>query len=536
MKAFLSKVARAGGALWRRFRTFPWWAQGVSVILAVLVIGGVVHALSGSSTDTQAEVPTVTVSSLSALSGGETGVGVLGTVRSVTEANIVTEAGGTVRRVYVKIGQSVGAGAVLAELDNASQAAAVLQAEGAYDQAIAGRSATKLQGGNAQASLVEAQNSARDTFRSANATVENTLRNNVDAFYGGPTPVGPLLLISPLTSGDSLSRERRDMTTMTAQWDSELATVDSANPATLLDTAYARVQQVSVFLNDLSRIANDTGSGATAAQLASLATARSTINGLLSSLSAARTSYRAAVTAANVADTQTNSTDSATASADASVKSALGALRAAQAAYEKTRVRAPIAGTVNFFSLHVGDFVPMQTHVATVARNNALEVVASLPEDERDVVGVGDMVQIAEGGGKGVVTSVSPALDPNTKQIQVEIAVNDDSSLVDGQAVHITIPGLVQKHDTPKQATTTPAAQTTLLPLAAVKLRSSDRVVFTVGADSRLVAHPVTIGDVVGDKIQITSSLPTDLEIVTDARGLTEGEKVQIATSTNQTS
>jgi hypothetical protein len=52
-----------------------------------------------------------------------------------------------------------------------------------------------------------------------------------------------------------------------------------------------------------------------------------------------------------------------------------------------------------------------------------------------------------------------------------------------------------------------------------------------VGADGRLVAHIVTIGEVRGDRIQITSPLDSDLRIVIDARGLSEGQKVQVATT-----
>ncbi len=71
-----------------------------------------------------------------------------------------------------------------------------------------------------------------------------------------------------------------------------------------------------------------------------------------------------------------------------------------------------------------------------------------------------------------------------------------------------------------------------LLPLSAVKLRSDDRIVFTVDEKNQLVSHQVVIGDVIGDRIEIISGVSPDLIIVTEARGLSEGQKVIVATST----
>jgi RND family efflux transporter MFP subunit len=213
---------------------------------------------------------------------------------------------------------------------------------------------------------------------------------------------------------------------------------------------------------------------------------------------------------------------SATLGADASVKTALGSLRAAQAILEKTLIRAPIGGTVNFFPIHVGDYVTPLMHVATVAQNGALEIVAFVSENTRADLVVGQKVKV-EDKYDAVVTSISPALDPVTKQIEVHIALTGKSDLIDGQSVHIAI------SSTAPVAVTAPTGPL-LLPLTAVKLTPSARVVFTVGEDGRLVSHAVEIGDVVGDRIEVLTALPGELRIVTDARGLSEGQKVQVAT------
>jgi len=141
-----------------------------------------------------------------------------------------------------------------------------------------------------------------------------------------------------------------------------------------------------------------------------------------------------------------------------------------------------------------------------------------------------------EGGYTGLVTSIAPALDPNTKQIEVHIAVDGSTKLVNGQSVRITVPSenptSAAAENGTASASSTPASTQVLLPLAAVKLLPESRAVFTVSNDGRLVAHSVTIGDVIGDRILVTSGVTPDMIIVTDARGLSEGQKVNVATST----
>ena len=174
---------------------------------------------------------------------------------------------------------------------------------------------------------------------------------------------------------------------------------------------------------------------------------------------------------------------------------------------------------MNFLPIRVGDYVTSFTHVATVARNNALEIVAYVSEDDRDLLAAGTEVTI-EDATPGVVTSISPALDPVTKQIEVHIAVEGESELVNGQSVRIALPNAV--------AATLETEGPVLLPLSAVKLRADERIVFTVNEEGRLVAMPVEIGDVRGDRIEIRTPLSAELRIVKDARGLSDGERVRV--------
>ncbi len=518
----------ASSRTWHWYRGRRGWQQwAIAALLFVLVVGGIAWAHQSSTPEAAAQPRTVTLAMVGSLSGDGSGTSVIGTVESVSEAELLAQTGGTVERVNTRLGARIPAGFVVAELDNASQAAAVLQAEGAYDAAVASRNITATQSQSTQVSLVEAQKAARDAYRSAFTELDTTLESQVDLFFGAPTPTGPQLLIKPGTTSN-LQRERADLDDRMDAWRRQLETVKSVDPETLLRQATADAQAISDFLVELSVAANARSSEATAAQLSALAQARASVDTELAALSTARTAYDAKQTAASVAGSPRSVSGTQLAAANASVKSALGALRAAQAAYEKTRIRATIGGTVNFLPIKAGQYVNAFEHVATVANNGALEIVAYVSEGQRDAIATGMDVSV-EGGHTGVVTSIAPALDPTTKQIEVHVAVDEAPDLLNGQAVRIELPSGASGDARQAVATSTPAGPI-LLPLAAVKLSADERIVFTVDENGELVANPVEIGQVVGDRIQITSPLPLDLRIVTDARGLSEGQRVNVAT------
>ncbi len=542
MPAFFKELWRKFLALSRRTKII---IGGVAAVVAIVVLV-ILHG--NSQTSSSNTYPTVTVKSIGSFGDGSDGVSVLGTIQSVSEADILAQSGGTVQSIRTKLGATVPAGFVIASLDSAAASAAVLQAQGGYDAAVAAEKATALQSNNSTNSLSVQQTSARNTYESTYSTLDSAIQNDIGVFFGAPGAYGPQLVISPLSSGDSLPREHQAILMSLDNWRSTLSTDSTADPAVLLANAQATLTKTSTFLSDLGAVADQNGSGATASQLAALGAARASVSSLLASVTAAQTAYNASVTSAAVGQTQSSASgNTGVTSSEASVEEALGALRSAQAAYEKTVIRAPIGGVVNYLPIHVGDNVTPNQHVATVAQNNALEVVMYLSQSDSQRVAVGDTVVLmgndtsATSGSapvtfKGIVTTVAPALDPTTKQIEVDVAVNAGSNLVNGQSVQVSLPSVLAatsgsqsiKTRSATVATSTPNIE---LPLAAVKLLPNERDVFSVDTTGHIVAHPVEIGNVIGNLIQITTPLPASLEIVTDARGLSAGDMVVVAST-----
>lgn len=497
LRGLIFSVSTRAISLWKKYRALSRRTQIIGVVVFAIVLITLVMLLGSGKKESASEtLRFVTLRSVGELSGGTASGTMFGVIRSVSEATVLAETSGSVTAVHTALGSYVGAGAILAELENASERATVLQAEGVYDAAVAARDAV---------SLSQTELSAEATYRNAFATLDDTLETDVDAFFSG-TASTPNLNIDGGGFQSQIVRDRARINEAMTTWRYALANASSETPETLLTSASAVTKQVAQFLNDLAQVANRPSSRATSTQLSGLATARSTVNTLTSTLESAKSTYRSGSVGAS-------------ASADATLKQALGALRGAQATLEKTRFRAPIAGTVNFLPLRVGDFVTQNMHVATIAQNQTLEAVAYVSEDTRTTLEVGAPV-IVEGTYAGLITAIAPALDPVTKQIEIRIAItNPPETLVNGSSVKITLPDV-----TNVTTETGPLS----LPLTSVKLRADDRVVFGINEEGRLVAYTVTTGAVHGDRIEITNELSRALSIVTDARGLSEGQRVSV--------
>lgn len=499
LRGLVSRCVRTSTSLWQKYRSLSKRSQIGIALIAIIVVVGLFVVFGDSSKDTSAEsLRYVTLRPVGELGGTNTSGTIFGVIRSVSEATVLSESSGAVTSVHTTLGAYVPAGTIIAELENASERATVLQAEGVYDAAVAAQQSV---------SLSQTKVSAETAYRNAYTTLDSVFLNYVDTFFAGLAS-NPNLAIDGGGWENALESERAGLYEQMIQWRKETQSLSgSEDPTQLLDEATSITERAALFLDELSRIANRTGSGATATQLSGIATARTSVSTLGTTLSAAQSTYR-------------SGSVSSTASVDAGVKQALGALRGAQATLEKTRFRAPITGTVNFLPIRVGDFVTQNMHVATIAQNHALEAVAYVSEATRNTLTVG-MSVVVENTYTGVITAIAPALDPVTKQIEVRVAVTDaPETLVNGSSVKITLA------EAPRG---TEEEGPLSLPLTSVKLRSSDRVVFGVDSEGRLVPYLVTTGDVHGDRIDITSDLPRALSIVTDARGLAEGQKVSVS-------
>jgi len=118
----------------------------------------------------------------------------------------------------------------------------------------------------------------------------------------------------------------------------------------------------------------------------------------------------------------------------------------------------------------------------------------------------------------GVITRVAPPLIRRRKKSKYDWCNARHNTLTNGQSVTFYEPR--------QSPVSTKAPARITIPLSALKIGAESVDVFTLGTSSALVAHQVTLGSLLGDRVEITAGLTPDMDIVTDARGLREGETV----------
>lgn len=508
---------------------------GAIALIVVIGLGKLIFGGDNATAETSVTHRKVSIASVASLSNSDKDFPLVGTVTSVSEATIRSESSGRLTYVSKKLGDMVYAGGVIAEFENSGEKAAVLQAEGAYEQAKAARNIAGLNSGQAGTSLVDTKNLALNTVISAYTTIEDAVRGKTDSVYTDPKfdQVKLILSVPDANLASSLEIKRkaieknliaRELKNKTLTQNSDLiselnaALLDAQTIKTYLDdlyTAYSKALPDTTFSQTLI----DTGKTNTQ-------TARTAVATTISGLVTMRSTLTSSATANQVAgaDNQTQSSG-ALATADAQVKQALGAYNGALARLEKTIIRSPITGTLNSLSINTGDYISAFTQVAVVSNNGALEVVSSVTDDDAKRISVGAPVMI-DGAVAGVITRIASAIDPTTKKIEVRIGIKDiKSTLVNGQSVRILV-------NQDKKTATTLAKKTDpiIIPIAALKLTPRGGNVFVINASNTLVAVPVKEGAILGEEIQILEGLSGAEIIVTDARGLKEGQVVDVDT------
>lgn len=512
-----------------RNKLYEWYGKktvlAVFVVIATLVF--MVVLLGGTEENVDVaengvEKP-VRIESVYLLLSGDT-LSTIGTVEAINESRIESEASGRITGVYVDLGEEVRAGTIVAELENASERAAVLQAEGAYEAALASAAKSDVSVEGAETALASAINGAINVYRSVLTTADDTVRNLVDDFYSDidAPPFG--IKVSAEGQANRLINERLTIESILDAWSANLNTSlpsDAASITTLLHAAREDTKLIADHVDEVSFYVSKADANATfsanelAAYDARFLSARSSLNSALDAIN------NNLLTLKNAEDALTQARLSGTnpdvSAANAQVKQALGSLRAAQANLSKTIVRTSIGGTVNELPVRKGDFVGMRDHIATVANNGALLITTYISEADRNRLSIGDEV-IIDGSETGIITRIAPVVESITKKIEVKIETQSEK-LANGDIVRVALSA---------NDTTVDENLVIRIPISALKVETDRTVVFTKNDADVLIAHEVVTGPLVGENIIIEEGVTPEMEIVLDARGLNEGDKVTV--------
>jgi len=500
-------------------RLYSWYGKrvvrGIGALIGVLFVVGLIITFTGNGENvkTEAFTRTVEVARVSDLNNGAN-ISTVGSVRAVSEVNLQSEASGRITNVYASLGEQIASGQTIATIENASEYAALIQAEGAYDAAVAAAASSDV-------GVDEAKSDAVFTYRDAYTTVNGIVLNTVDQIYINPRRQVPGVEINASGWTLYLNDKRYELNDVLKDWKDNAAVLTTTYPlTTALQDAEKRTKLVLELTEKIiTLLPKQYPDVYTESQLStvqsSFVTAQASLNAVLTDITNAKDALaRAAISGSG----------GSTSAADASVKQALGSLRAAQAQYAKTIIKTPIAGTVNELSVQTGDYVSVLSPIAIVANNDALEITTFVSELERDRIAVGSAVTI-EGAYEGVVTNIAPAVNSATKKIEVKIQT-ESAALSNGDTVRLEINALGEKANTDNAPL--------VVPITALKVGTDNIVVFTTDPDGTLVAHEVVEGPLLGSNIVIESGITRDMEIVLDARGLTAGDEVTVVPSSQK--
>lgn len=455
-----------------------------------------------------------------------------GTVESLEQAELRSQASGPVTKIYAQIGQKVSAGQALVSLQNSDIAAQLAQAQATLKAQEARLDELKSGARTEQVKLIETKvaslkQALEDTKKQQDVLVGNALSTLLNTGLaaipdsgnsGGGNPVITGLYngteygsykITLYAAGDGLrfqisGLENSGGTVSTTpipmgskglfiQFPSSSMPTNNSWTVSLPNTQSSSYSQVSNAYNSAVEARN------------------SAINGASSALSAAQRELELTLAGASSQQIQAQ---------EAAVEQAQANVRAISAQLDKTIIRSPINGTVSVLAVKYGELVSPGALVASVVNKGGLQVKSYISDYDMPYVSEGAEATINDAI-KGKVARVSPSVDPRTKNVEINVAVSDpdSSGLVVGQNASVKISA---KENSGSEG------PVFLLPLQAVRITSGNASVFTVNQDSILEEKSVKLGNVSGEKVEIIGGLSADMKLVTTVYELKAGEKVSV--------
>jgi multidrug resistance efflux pump len=297
--------------------------------------------------------------------------------RAGVETVLRAEKAGKIAHV-LPIGTRVSLGATVAEFENSSERAALLQAEGALEAAEA--SLEKTRGGTRseqiavlEAAFESAKSGAVATLLSAYGAVDSAIRDAADQMISNPTSEARYLIFSSSSTQRrvNITNTRATLSIVLARQRGASASLSTASDlGTELATTEEEVRRVRAFMDELIAALNEAfpAESITAADIAAYkvgaTSARTALTTALSSIASSRGALETAqhnleegVTGAQAADVS---------AAEASVKQAQGAYNAALATYQKSIVRTNVSGTIVACGASVGNVVSVGADVCRI--------------------------------------------------------------------------------------------------------------------------------------------------------------------------
>ena len=208
--------------------------------------------------------------------------------------------------------------------------------------------------------------------------------------------------------------------------------------------------------------------------------------------------------------------------AQGDVERAVAGLDLAKEKLTKTKIHAPMAGSIKEKKVTAGDYIRNGTLLVSIIRTDLLKLSFSVSEKDVGSIRTGQDVSFAVDAFpgrefRGQVKTIYPSLEEKTRSLQVEAVVaNADRSLKPGLFARVTL-------------YTGPARDTIVVPITALLYDNSTTKLFVIEGD-RARERKVKIGRKYGELMEITEGLKAKEIVVTVGQNnLMEGVLINVA-------
>jgi HlyD family secretion protein len=381
-------------------------------VLAALVLGTAI--LGGTIVYAQASKVTTTYRTALVTYGTITqSIGMAGNLTPVSEADLNFPSAGAVQSVYVKVGDSVGAGAPLATIDSTLLSAQLLQAQATLSSAQAKLSQDRAGAtGQSLTSAQNAVNSALVSVNNAQTSLADTQAINAQAVAAAQAPVTAaqnLLSADQVVVAQDNVTLTADQATMTADCG---ATPPSPNCAA--DTSKVSADQ-SKLAADQQTQAHDqaTLDSAKATLAAATAKAQQSNDQAAATLASMQQQYSAAKS--SLASLQTSTTPQTIQMDDAQIQIDQVNVDSIQRQVDGATLTAPIPGIVSQVNVKAGQSVTGggTTYAIVLFSPGSYNVTGTVSDSQVNLVAIGQAAQITPAGSTqalpGKITSIAPA-------------------------------------------------------------------------------------------------------------------------------
>lgn len=505
-------------------------------LVAIAVIAGVTLYQIQQNNQPEEEPVLVTtereVRTVGSLGGNSEALVGFGQVVSADSVTVVPELSGVVKQVYKNLGDTVQAGETVVELQNLTEQQSVLQAQSQLSSAQA--NLAKANRGAESDQIAQAQ--AQVTLQqSALSSTEAQTLTSIDGFY---SYLDGLLITDYNSFFDNVNGnnsrfieeleseaaefalgDERDRLEDILDGNKNFDDIDRA-----LDTIAVIFSQFKQFAGTIRTTINELEPDAQLSEATlerwdeELIQTQNKIQSKETELASLRAGLASAQSSVISAEQTLIELQNGVASEDltiarANVSAAQSQLAAAQIQLAKTFIKAPTFGRISTIDARTGQLVGPSSLVFQLASTGAKRVDVFISSEDSSRIVVGSSVRV-DGQYDATVGRIAPAVDSQTGKVKVEIFLQDqDVTLVEGAGVDV-------------QIATSQTAEALSVPIDAVFVRGEEVFVYVLDAENRAVPRTITVQNLIGEQVVVTSGLEGEDRLVLYARGVSDNQVI----------